>query len=85
MEESVTADCREDAEGGSLTVAIKTDDHQKVYNDDAETVGAPGPRVPENDTGATCLAITDDEHSDSHLIMTAPVSYAPPLYCLPWT
>jgi hypothetical protein len=81
MEESVKAECREDAEGGSPTVAIKMDDDQKVHNDnDAETVGAPGPRVLEHDTGATCLAITDDEHSESHLIMMAHVSY----YCPPW-
>jgi hypothetical protein len=77
MEESVKAECREDAEGGSPTVAIKMDDDQKVHNDDdAETVGAPGPRVLEHDTGATCLAITDDEHSESHLIMMAHVSYS---------
>jgi len=77
MEESVKAECREDAEGGSPTVAIKMDDDQKVHgDDDAETVGAPGPRVLEHDTGATCLAITNDELSESHLIMMAHVSYS---------
>ncbi|KAF8492854.1 hypothetical protein F5888DRAFT_882735 [Russula emetica] len=80
---SVKAECREDAEGGSPTVAIKMDDDQKVHNDDdAETVGASGPRVLEHDTGATCLAITDDEHFESHLIMMAhsasTMSLAPP-------
>jgi len=75
MEESVKAECREDAKGGSPTLAIKMDDDQKVHDDDdAETVGAPGPRVLEHDTGATCLAITDDKHSESHLIMMAHVS-----------
>jgi hypothetical protein len=74
-EESVKAECREDADGGSPTVAIKMDDDQKAHNDgDAETVGAPGPRVLEHDTGVTCLAITDNEHSESHLIMMAHVS-----------
>jgi hypothetical protein len=77
MEESVKTQCREDAEGGRPTVAIKMDDDQKVHNDDdAQTVGAPAPRVLEHDTGATCLAITDDEHSESHLIMMAHVSYS---------
>lgn len=77
IEESVKAECREDAERGSSTVAIKMDDDQKVHNDDdAETVGAPGPRVLEHDTGATCLAITNDEHSESLLIMMAHVSYS---------
>jgi hypothetical protein len=77
MEESVKTECRENAEGGSSTVAIKMDDDQKVHDDDdAQTVGAPGPRVLEHDTGATCLAITDDEHSESHLIMMAHVSYS---------
>jgi hypothetical protein len=75
MEECVKAGCREDAERGSPMVAIKVDDDQKVHNDDdAETVGGPGPRV---HTGATCLAITpDDKHSESHLIMMAHVSYS---------
>lgn len=73
----VKPECREDAEGGSSTVGIKMDDDQKVHNDgDAETVGAPGPRVLEHDTGATCLAIPNDEHSESHLIMMEPVSYS---------
>lgn len=76
MEESVKAECREDAERGSPKVAIKMDDDQKVHNDDAETVGAPGPRVLEHDTGATCLAITNDKHSESLLIMMAHVSYS---------
>lgn len=80
MEESVKAGCKEDAERGSPMVAIKMDDDQKVHNDDD---GAPGPRVLEHDTGATCLAITpDDEHSESHLIMMAhlasTMSLAPP-------
>jgi hypothetical protein len=77
VEESVKAECREDAERGNPTVAIKMADDQKVHNDDdAETVGALGPRVLEHDTGATCLAITDNEHSKSHLIMMAHVSYS---------
>jgi hypothetical protein len=77
VEESVKAECREAAERGSPTVAIKMDDDQKVHNDDdAETVGAPGPRVLEHDTGATCLAITNDKHSESLLIMMAHVSYS---------
>jgi hypothetical protein len=81
---SVKAECRGNAEAGSPTVAIKMDDDQKVHNDDdAETVGAPGPRVLEHDTGATCLAITDNEHSESHLIMMAHVSYSS-LYCPSW-
>lgn len=81
LEESVKAECRENAEGGSPTVGIKMDDDQKVHDDDdAETVGAPGPRVLEHDTGATCLAITGNEHSESHLIMMAHVSYSS-LYC----
>ncbi len=78
MEESVVkAECREDAKGGRSTVAIKVDDNQKVHHDDddAEIVGAPGPRVLEHDTGATCLAIADEEHSESHLIMIAHVSH----------
>ena len=77
MRESVKAECREYAEGGSPTVAIKMDDDQKVHNDnDAETVDAPGPRVLEHDIGATCLAITDDERSESHLFMMAHVSHS---------
>ena len=49
--------------------------NQKVHNDDdAATVGAPGPRVLERDAGATCLAITNNKHHKSHLIMMADVS-----------
>ena len=71
------AEFRGDAEGGSPTVAIKMNGDQKVHIDDnAETVGAPGPRVLAHDTGAACLAITDEEHSKSLLIMMAHVSYA---------
>jgi hypothetical protein len=77
MEESVKAECREDAEGGGPMIAIKMVDDQKVHNgDDAESVGAPGPRVQEHETGATRLAIADNEHSESPLIMMAHVSYS---------
>jgi hypothetical protein len=77
MEENVKVERREDAEGGSPMAAIKMDDDQNVHNDDdAKTAGAPGPRVLEHDTGATCLAITDDEQSKPHLIMMAHVSYS---------
>lgn len=73
------AECRGDIEGGSPTVAIKMDGDQKVHIDDnAETVGAPGPRILVHDTGAACLAITDEEPSKSHLIMMAHVSHAFP-------
>lgn len=76
---------REDAKGGCPTLAIKMDDDQKVHNDgDAENVGASEPRVLEHDTGATCLAITEDKHSESHLIMMAHVSYYFCLYYPPW-
>ena len=57
------------------TVAAKVDDDQKIGNDDTENVGMPEFQVLEHDTGATCLAITDEEHSESHLIMMAHVSY----------
>lgn len=57
------------------TVAVKLDDDQKVDNDGAKTIGVPEFQVLEHDTGATCLAITGKEHSASHLIMIAHVSY----------
>jgi hypothetical protein len=52
------------------TVAIKVDDDQKVDDDD------------DGDTSAIYLAIPDEEHPESHLIMmahpTSAVSFAPP-------
>lgn len=57
------------------TVAAKVNDDQKVNNDDTETVGVPESHVLEHDTGATCLAITDEEHSELDLIMMAHVSH----------
>jgi hypothetical protein len=45
------------------TVAIKVDDDQKVDDDD------------DGDTSAIYLAIPDEEHPESHLIMMAHVSY----------
>lgn len=77
MEENVKAECREDVEGSPTTAIKIMDDDQKVHNDDdAETVGAPGPRVLEPDIGATCLAIADNEHFEAHLVMIAHVSYS---------
>lgn len=59
------------------TVAIKVDDDKKVDSGgDTETVGA---SESEHDTGAIYLAITDEEHPESHLIMMAHVSHM----CLP--
>jgi len=76
-------ECREDAKGGSPTVAVKVVDDQKVHiDDDAETVSAPGRRVLGHDTGETCLAITGEEHSKTHLIMMAHVSFVSIYYHL---
>jgi hypothetical protein len=55
------------------TMAFKVDGDRKVdHDEDAKTICA---QVLEHDTGVTCLAITEEEHSESHLIMMAHVSY----------
>jgi hypothetical protein len=64
---------------GALRVprmAFKVDDDQKVdHDEDAEIICAPELKVLEHETGVTCLTITEEEHSESHLIMMALVSY----------